>query len=86
MIFTAVSKKAPMFGKGKQLSKDRFETMKGVKIFFYDSESIKQEFGKYGLVEFSNIDEPNKNMENKPPVKFIIVKCKNEGKLLLVDE
>ncbi|WP_407309813.1 class I SAM-dependent methyltransferase [Desulfosporosinus sp. SB140] len=79
MIFTAVSKKAPMFGKGKQLSKDRFETMKGVKIFFYDSESIQKEFGKYGLVEFSNIDEPNKHMENKPPVNFIIVKCKKES-------
>ena len=79
MIFTAVSKKAPMFGKGKQLSKDRFETMKGVKIFFYDSESIQKEFGKYGLVEFSNIDEPNKHMETKPPVNFIIVKCKKES-------
>jgi SAM-dependent methyltransferase len=79
MIFTAVSKKYPMFGKGKQLSKDRFEIMKGLKMFFYDSESIKQEFGKYGLVEFSNIDEPNKNMENKPPVNFIIVKCKEES-------
>ena len=79
MIFTAVSKKAPMFGKGKQLSKDRFETMKGVKIFFYDSESIQKEFGKYGLVEFSNIDEPNKHMENIPPVNFIIVKCKKES-------
>jgi SAM-dependent methyltransferase len=78
MIFTAVSKKAPMFGKGKQLSKDRFETMKGVKIFFYDSESIKREFEKYGLIEFSEIDEPVKNMENKPPVKFLIIKCKKE--------
>lgn len=76
MIFTTVSKKAPMFGKGKQLSKDRFETMKGVKIFFYDSESVQREFGKYGLIELSEIDESNKDMVNKPPVKFIIVKCK----------
>ncbi|KUO78787.1 MAG: methyltransferase [Desulfosporosinus sp. BRH_c37] len=78
MIFTTVSKKAPMFGKGNQLSKDRFETMKGVKIFFYDSDSVKREFGNYGLVDISEIDEPNKNMENKPPVNFIIVKCKKE--------
>lgn len=78
MIFTTVSKKAPMFGKGKQLDKDYFEIMEGVKMFFYDSDSIKQEFEKYGLVEFSEIDEPNKNMKNKPPVKFIIVKCKKE--------
>ncbi|MEK5529637.1 SAM-dependent methyltransferase [Viridibacillus sp. FSL H7-0596] len=78
MIFTTVSKKAPMFGKGKQLDKDYFEIMEGVKMFFYDSDSIKQEFEKYGLVEFSEIDEPNKNMKIKPPVKFIIVKCKKE--------
>lgn len=76
MVFTAVSKKAPMFGKGKQLSKDRFEIMKGVKMFFYDADSVKQEFEKYGLIEFSEIDEPVKNMENKPPLEFIIVKCK----------
>jgi SAM-dependent methyltransferase len=49
MIFTAISKEAPMFGKGKQLSKDRFERMKGVKMFFYDSDSVKQEFGKHEL-------------------------------------
>lgn len=76
MIFTTISKKAPMFGKGKQLSKDRFERIKGVKMFFYDSDSIKREFGKYGLIEISEINESNKNMENKPPLNFIIVKCK----------
>jgi SAM-dependent methyltransferase len=80
MIFTTVSKKAPMFGKGRQLSKDRFEIMKGVKMFFYDSDSVKREFGKYGLIEFSEIDEPSKNMENKPPLKFIIIKCKKNDK------
>jgi SAM-dependent methyltransferase len=78
MIFTAVSQKAPMYGQGQQLSKDRFEIMKGVKMFFYDSDSVKREFGPYGLIEFSEIDEPNKHMENKPPVSFIIVKCKKE--------
>jgi hypothetical protein len=38
----------------------------------------KQEFEKYGLIEFSEIDEPSKNKENKPPIKFIIVKCKKQ--------
>jgi SAM-dependent methyltransferase len=75
MIFTTISKKAPMFGKGKQLGKDYFETKDGVKMFFYDSESIKQEFGKYGLMEISEIDEPHKNMENKPPFTFLMAKC-----------
>ena len=78
MIFTTVSKQAPMFGKGKQLDKDYFEIMEGVKMFFYDSNSIKQEFEKYGLVEILEIDEPSKNMGNKPPINFLIVKCKKE--------
>jgi len=78
MIFTAVSKNVPMFGKGKELSKDRFEIMEGVKMFFYDSNSVKQEFEKYGLIEISEIDEPNKDKENKPPFKFIVIKCKKD--------
>ncbi len=44
MVFTTVSKKAPMYGKGKQLDKDYYEIMEGVKMFFYDSESIKKRF------------------------------------------
>lgn len=75
MIFTTISKEAPMFGKGKQLDKDYFEIMEGLKMFFYDHESIKQEFGKYGLIEYSEVVEPHKNMENKPPFKFIMIKC-----------
>ena len=50
------------------------------KFFFYDSDSVKQEFKNYGLLEFWEIDESNKtNMENKPPIKFIVVKCQKEG-------
>ncbi|PMC40238.1 SAM-dependent methyltransferase [Bacillus sp. UMB0899] len=78
MVFTTVSKKAPMFGKGKQLDKDYFEIMAGVKMYFYDSDSIKQDFGNYGLVELSEIDEPNKNMKDKPSINFLMVICKKE--------
>jgi SAM-dependent methyltransferase len=76
MIFTTISKEAPMFGKGQQLGKDYYETNAGVKMFFYDVDSITQEFGKYGLIESSEIVEPHKNMENKPPFKFLMIKCK----------
>ena len=76
MIFTTISKEAPMFGKGNQLGKDYFEIMEGLKMFFYDEDSIQQEFGQYRLVEISKIVEPHKNMENKPPFPFIMVKCK----------
>jgi SAM-dependent methyltransferase len=78
MIFTTVSKKAPMYGKGKQLDQDYFEIMEGVKMFFYDANSIKQDFEKYGLVKCSEIDEPNKNMKNKPSINFLMVTCKKE--------
>ncbi|SDT53397.1 Methyltransferase domain-containing protein [Paenibacillaceae bacterium GAS479] len=78
MIFVTISKDAPMFGKGKQLDKDYFEIMEGLKMFFYDSDSIKQEFGKYGLIEISEIVEPHKNTENKTPFIFNMVKCKKE--------
>ncbi|MFJ7936322.1 class I SAM-dependent methyltransferase [Sporosarcina sp. NPDC096371] len=78
MIFTTVSKKAPMFGKGKELDTDYFEVMEGLKMFFYDSDSIKQDFEKYGLVESTGIDEPNKHMKNTPSINFILVKCKKK--------
>ena len=75
MIFTAISKKAPMYKRGKQLGKDYFESAQGVKLFFYDSESVEQEFKSHGLVEFFEIDEPHKNKENVPPFPFILIKC-----------
>lgn len=76
MIFTTVSQKAPMFGKGKQLDNNYFEIMEGVKMFFYNADAIKQEFQQYGLVEFSEIDEPSKHTDNKPPINFTMIKCK----------
>lgn len=78
MVFTTISKDAPMYGKGKQLDSDYFEIMEGVKMFFYDSDSIKQEFGNYGLIEVSEILEPHKIMENKPPFKFTMMKCQKK--------
>ncbi len=76
MVLTTISKKAPMFGKGKKINESYYETMEGVKIFFYDAESIKKDFQQYGLVEFSEIDEIDSDNENKPPMKFLLIKCK----------
>lgn len=73
MVFITISKKAPMFNKGKQIGKNRFETMEGVKLFFYDEDSIKEEFSEYGLEEISEIGELNPH-GNK--VEFIMIKCK----------
>jgi hypothetical protein len=76
MFFTIVSDQSNMFGMGRQLSKNRFEVMKNLNVFFYDTKSVKKEFEDYGLVDFHEIDEPIKHLENEPPIKCILVKCK----------
>ncbi len=80
MIFTTVSKEAPMYGKGKQLGKDYFETKDGVKLYFYDAESIDQDFKDYGLVDFFDLEEPNKDSNNKPSMKFTMIICRKDEK------
>ncbi|QMU31613.1 class I SAM-dependent methyltransferase [Adhaeribacter radiodurans] len=80
MVFVAISKNDAAYGNGEKLSKDRFETKHGVQLFFYDSDSVEEEFGKYGIVEFKEIDEPAKNMENKRSQKFWIITCKKQAK------
>jgi len=67
MVFTAISKEAPTYGKGKFISTDRYEIFEGVKMFFYDRESIHADFEQAGLFEISEINE------NFP---FFLIKCK----------
>ena len=67
MIFTVISKEASTYGKGKFISKDRYELFEGVKMFFYDRDSILEEFGNVGLIEITQIQE------NYP---FFLIKCK----------
>lgn len=66
MIFTAISKEAPTYGKGKFISKDRYEIHQGVKMYFYDRETVQAEFDKAGLFEIIEINE------NQP---FFLIKC-----------
>lgn len=67
MVFTVISKEAHTYGKGKFISKNRYEIFDGVKMFFYDTESIKSEFNKAGLFEITEISE------SQP---FFLIKCK----------
>lgn len=57
MVFTAITKDAQTYGQGTQLGKDRFEMFNGVTIFFYDKQSIEEEFGNAGLFELSEVTE-----------------------------
>jgi len=76
MVFTVVSKTYKLYGNGKAISRDRFRTDNGLAVFFYDQESIKQEFGKYGKMEYSEIDEPVRHLENEDPLKLYRVICR----------
>ncbi len=70
MIFTAISKEAPTYRKGKFISKDRYEIHEGLKMYFYDRETIQVEFDKAGLSEIIEINE------NQP---FFLIKCRKGG-------
>ncbi|MGE5943486.1 MAG: class I SAM-dependent methyltransferase, partial [Flavobacteriales bacterium] len=55
MVFTAITKDAQTYGQGTLISKDRFEMFGGAKIFFYDQETIEEEFGDAGLFEVTDV-------------------------------
>jgi len=76
MIFTVSSKEMDLFGKGKAISKDRYEIEPGLKGFFYDPESIIREFAPFGLIDYRLIDEPVKFMKGVAPLKLYFVVCK----------
>lgn len=67
MVFTAITKQAHTYGQGTRIDKDRFEMFGGVKIFFYDQETINEEFGNAGLFDISEVTE------NYP---FYLIKCR----------
>lgn len=67
MVFTAITKEAPTYGKGKFVSKDRYEIFDGVKMFFYDRESINEEFNNFGLFEIIEVTESH---------PFFLIKCR----------
>jgi SAM-dependent methyltransferase len=78
MIFVIASKQMSMYGKGKYLSKDRYEISKGLSVFFYDKESVIREFSGFGLIEYREIEEPIKHMTGEDPLKLIFVICKKK--------
>ena len=78
MVFIAISKADTKYGDGKEISKDTFETRHGVTLYFYDSDSVKAEFGKYGLIEAKEINEPSKSMGNMPSLRLWQIICRKE--------
>jgi SAM-dependent methyltransferase len=76
MIFVVASKENSLFGNGKYISKDRYAIAKGLKVFFYDSDSVLKEFSEFGIIECKDIEEPVKFIEGEKPVNLKFVVCK----------
>lgn len=68
MVFVSLSTNDTWYGKWKFLSKDRFLSKHGVELFYYNSNSIKNDFEKYGLIETKEIIENSQ--------KFWQITCK----------
>ena len=67
MVFATVSKKAPLYGQGIEISKDRFEVFGAVQMYFYDRETIEEDFANAGLFEIEEVNDI---------YPFYLIKCK----------
>jgi SAM-dependent methyltransferase len=77
MVFITVSKGYKrLYEAGIPISKDRFRIQNGLDVFFYDSVSVECEFGKFGMIEFREIEEPVKHMPNEEPMKLWMIVCR----------
>lgn len=75
MIFVTIADTAPMFGTGTKISDRLYETIPGVRLFFYDTQAIEREFGGYGLKSFQVVSEPTKHAAGKANLDFIWIEC-----------
>ncbi|MGE3802101.1 MAG: methyltransferase domain-containing protein [Candidatus Kapaibacterium sp.] len=78
MVFVAISTNTPTYGEGVRLGRNWYQTKHGVELFYYDAESVDKEFGKYGLLEAKEIDEPVQKVENRASQRFWQIACRKE--------
>lgn len=71
MIFTAVTKEAQIYGQGNRVDENTFEIFDGLNMFFYDEETIREEFGEVGLLEITQVADT---------YPFYLIKCKKSKK------
>lgn len=76
MVFTVISKKAPMYGQGKKLGDDLYERLPGLPMYFYDADSVARDFGPHGLLDIAEVDEPAGPGTSLP---FLKVVCRREA-------
>lgn len=76
MIFTVIPKTAPTYGKGKRVSEDRYELVKGAPLYFYDKASVEAEFGQFGLLEIQEISEKPPKHSEYDVFPFFVIICR----------
>lgn len=75
MVFVALSIKDKRYGVGEELEKNTFHSPKGLNLYFYNEASVKEEFGKYNIMEAKEINEPIEG----PNEKHWMVVCKKKA-------
>ena len=80
MVFVTISKTDFRYKQGIEVSKDTFEPWSGLTLYFYDSDSIKSDFGNYGLIDAKVINEPKVDLVDKPSQRFWYIVCKKENR------
>lgn len=76
MFFNIVSIDALNDFTGDLIDKNTLKLESGVNVFFYDLESIENEFNKYNILSIEQIDEPIKHMKDQKPLHCYNVICK----------
>lgn len=75
MVFVAISTQTAAYGQGTALGENTFLTPHGVTIFYYDAAAVQREFGDFGLLSSTPIQEPAKSVGDKPIQKFWYITC-----------
>jgi SAM-dependent methyltransferase len=75
MVFTTIADTAPMFGTGKQIADRLFETMPGVRLFFYNNGLVQADFQAYGLTRVHQVSESPPQNTSGPELDFLWIEC-----------
>ena len=76
MVFITISKHHYKYEVGENIEKDLRVMPYGVTLYFYDNESIKNDFETYGLIDANLIEEPKGNEEPMVARSFWNIVCR----------
>ena len=74
MVFVALSVKDTRYGVGEKIEKDTFRIPQGLNLFFYTQAAITEEFGKYNIIQATEINEPL----HQPTEKHWMIVCQKK--------